>query len=87
MSAITDLNRPDVRWQPRVYPAWNMETFQSLQRRKDELFDALRAVVNEYRAEKPGVYKDYLREVAANALIQWMDAYDAYRIYLREGDA
>ena len=88
MSAIRDLGRPDVRWQ-RVYPAWDMGTLNALKERKDELWAVARLAILRYQEERDGPFA-VLGEVrateAAEATLQWMEAHDAYMLYLREGD-
>jgi hypothetical protein len=85
MSSLTELGRHNVAFD-RVYQTWRQDTQRALLARKDALWHELRLAVQDYRAEPEGIYRDTMRAIAAHALIAWMDAYDAYHIYLREGD-
>lgn len=86
MSILRDLGRPDVRYEPRLYREWNVTVADALEREKERLFGNLREAVLAYRAERSGLYKEYLHGIATQALVTWMDAYDAYKSYMREGD-
>ena len=87
MSAIRDLNRPDVRWARTI--TWDCGTLELLRARKDHLWEQARLAILRYQEERDGPFA-VLGEVraaeAAEATLTWMLAHDAYMLYLREGD-